>query len=69
MKYRGEMIHIKLDGNIYSTNLYLGINSTKRVGNALRELCKQIDPNKFSAWVTSGYTNKKHKIRTISRPE
>ena len=57
MKYRGAMIHVKVNNeSVYSTNLYLGINSTKRVANALRELCKQIDPSKFNAWVTLGYT-------------
>lgn len=60
MKYRGAMMHIKLDDDTYySTNLYLGVNSAKRVGNALRELCKQIDPSKFKAWVTLGFTDKK----------
>lgn len=51
-------MHIKLDnGTIYSTNLYLGVNSAKRAENALRELCKQIDPSKFKAWVTLGFTD------------
>jgi hypothetical protein len=50
------MLHLKINGEVKSTNLYLGINSVKRVGNALRELNKQCDSSEFVGWVTLGFT-------------
>jgi len=57
MKYRGSMIHLKINGEYKSANLYLGINSVKRVGNALQELNKQCDPSEFVGWITLGFSD------------
>ena len=62
MKYRGSMLHLKINGQLKSTNLYLGINSVKRVGNALLELNKQCDPSQFVGWVTLGYVKNSQEL-------